>query len=131
MPVTASITSPVKSRIPAASLRRPNDRHKAITTAGDFTDFANHKKRQTHPCQWPTIKVNCNKALQDQSRTRWCIPTIQVQVQRRFLVMIQLNILSGRKAGAQSQPAVFLYRIGRASGNELQLDDDGIWQRSA
>jgi pSer/pThr/pTyr-binding forkhead associated (FHA) protein len=41
--------------------------------------------------------------------------------------MIQLTILSGRKAGAQSAARHFPFRIGRAAGNELQLDDDGIW----
>jgi pSer/pThr/pTyr-binding forkhead associated (FHA) protein len=43
--------------------------------------------------------------------------------------MIQFNILSGRKAGAQSAARRFPFRIGRAAGNELQLDDDGIWDR--
>jgi pSer/pThr/pTyr-binding forkhead associated (FHA) protein len=41
--------------------------------------------------------------------------------------MIQLNILSGRKAGAQSAARHFPFRIGRAAGNELQLEDDGVW----
>ena len=43
--------------------------------------------------------------------------------------MIQLNILSGRKAGAQSAARRFPFRIGRAAENELQLEDDGIWDR--
>ena len=43
--------------------------------------------------------------------------------------MIQFNILSGKKAGAQSAARRFPFRIGRASGNELQLDDDGIWDQ--
>jgi pSer/pThr/pTyr-binding forkhead associated (FHA) protein len=41
--------------------------------------------------------------------------------------MVQFNILSGKKAGAQSTARRFPFRIGRAPGNELQLDDDGIW----
>ena len=41
--------------------------------------------------------------------------------------MIQLNILSGRQAGAQSVARHFPFRIGRAPGNELQLEDDGVW----
>jgi pSer/pThr/pTyr-binding forkhead associated (FHA) protein len=41
--------------------------------------------------------------------------------------MIQLNILSGKKAGAQSVARHFPFRIGRAAGNELQLEDDGVW----
>ncbi len=43
--------------------------------------------------------------------------------------MIQFNILSGKKAGAQSAARRFPFRIGRASDNELQLNDDGIWDR--
>ena len=43
--------------------------------------------------------------------------------------MIQINILSGKKAGAQSVARRFPFRIGRAAGNELQLEDDGVWDR--
>jgi pSer/pThr/pTyr-binding forkhead associated (FHA) protein len=43
--------------------------------------------------------------------------------------MIQLNILSGKKAGNHSVARRFPFRIGRAAGNELQLDDDGVWDR--
>ena len=43
--------------------------------------------------------------------------------------MIQFNILSGKKAGAQSAARHFPFRIGRAPENELQLDDDGIWDQ--
>jgi pSer/pThr/pTyr-binding forkhead associated (FHA) protein len=43
--------------------------------------------------------------------------------------MIQLNVLSGKKAGAQLAARRFPFRIGRAPGNELQLDDDGIWDQ--
>ncbi|MGA2786494.1 MAG: FHA domain-containing protein [Verrucomicrobiota bacterium] len=43
--------------------------------------------------------------------------------------MIQLNILSGKKAGAQSAARRFPFRVGRAAGNELQLDDDGVWDQ--
>jgi pSer/pThr/pTyr-binding forkhead associated (FHA) protein len=41
--------------------------------------------------------------------------------------MIQLNILSGKQAGARSVARYFPFRIGRAAGNELQLEDDGVW----
>jgi len=41
--------------------------------------------------------------------------------------MIQLNVLLGRKAGSQMVVRHFPFRIGRAGGNDLQLDDDGIW----
>jgi pSer/pThr/pTyr-binding forkhead associated (FHA) protein len=43
--------------------------------------------------------------------------------------MVQFNILSGKKAGAQSAARRFPFHIGRALGNDLQLDDDGIWDR--
>ena len=43
--------------------------------------------------------------------------------------MIQLNILSGEKAGTQSVIRHFPFRIGRAAGNELQLEDDGVWDQ--
>ena len=57
---------------------------KAITTAGDFTDFANHKNVRLIRANGQTIKVNCNKALQDQSQDPLVYPNDQVQVQRRF-----------------------------------------------
>jgi hypothetical protein len=43
--------------------------------------------------------------------------------------MIQLNILSGKKAGGHTVARRFPFHIGRAAGNELQLDDDGVWDR--
>lgn len=43
--------------------------------------------------------------------------------------MVQLNILSGKKAGDQPVVRLFPFRIGRAAGNELQLDDDGVWDQ--
>jgi hypothetical protein len=41
--------------------------------------------------------------------------------------MIQLNILSGKKAGTHTVARRFPFRVGRAPGNELQLEDDGVW----
>jgi pSer/pThr/pTyr-binding forkhead associated (FHA) protein len=43
--------------------------------------------------------------------------------------MIQLNILSGKKAGAQPVARRFPFRAGRTPGNELQLEDDGVWDQ--
>ena len=43
--------------------------------------------------------------------------------------MVQLDVLSGKKAGKQSVARRFPFRIGRAAGNELQLDDDGVWDQ--
>jgi pSer/pThr/pTyr-binding forkhead associated (FHA) protein len=43
--------------------------------------------------------------------------------------MVQFNILSGKKAGAQSVARHFPFRIGRAAQNDLQLEDDGVWDQ--
>ena len=57
---------------------------KAITTAGDFTDFANHKKVWLIRASGQRIKVNCNKAIQDSSQDPLVYPNDQVQVPRRI-----------------------------------------------
>jgi pSer/pThr/pTyr-binding forkhead associated (FHA) protein len=43
--------------------------------------------------------------------------------------MIQLNVISGKKAGSQTDVRHFPFRVGRAPGNHLQLDDDGVWDQ--
>ncbi len=43
--------------------------------------------------------------------------------------MIQLNVLSGKKAGRETVARHFPFHIGRAAGNGLQLDEDGVWDR--
>ena len=43
--------------------------------------------------------------------------------------MIQLLILTGKKAAGQVIARRFPFCIGRAAGNDLQLDDDGVWDR--
>jgi pSer/pThr/pTyr-binding forkhead associated (FHA) protein len=43
--------------------------------------------------------------------------------------MIQLNVLSGKKAGNQIIVRHFPFRVGRAAQNDLPLDDDGIWDQ--
>ncbi|MFZ0826099.1 MAG: FHA domain-containing protein [Verrucomicrobiia bacterium] len=43
--------------------------------------------------------------------------------------MVQFDILSGKKAGARSAARRFPFHIGRAPGNELQLEDDGVWDQ--
>jgi protein involved in polysaccharide export with SLBB domain len=57
---------------------------KAITTAGDFTDFANHRKVWLIRANGQRIKVNCNKAIQDSSLDPLVYPNDQIQVRRRF-----------------------------------------------
>lgn len=43
--------------------------------------------------------------------------------------MIQLQILSGRQAGARWVARRFPVRVGRDAANDLQLEEDGIWDR--
>jgi pSer/pThr/pTyr-binding forkhead associated (FHA) protein len=43
--------------------------------------------------------------------------------------MIQFNILSGKKAGTHAVARHFPFHVGRASQNDLQLEDDGVWDR--
>ena len=43
--------------------------------------------------------------------------------------MIQLNILSGKQAGTYTVVRHFPFNVGRAQGNELQLEDDGVWDQ--
>jgi protein involved in polysaccharide export with SLBB domain len=57
---------------------------KAITTAGDFTDFANHKKVWLIRASGQRIKVNCDKAIQDAAQDPPVYPNDQIQVPRRI-----------------------------------------------
>jgi protein involved in polysaccharide export with SLBB domain len=57
---------------------------KAIQSAGDFTDFANHKKVRLIRANGQCIEVNCNKALRDSSKDLQVYPGDQIQVPRRF-----------------------------------------------
>lgn len=57
---------------------------KAITTAGGFTDFANHKKVWLIRATGQRVKVNCDKAFQDPSQDPLVYPNDQVQVPRRI-----------------------------------------------
>jgi hypothetical protein len=43
--------------------------------------------------------------------------------------MIQFDVLSGRQAGSRTVVRHFPFQVGRAPGNHLQLDDDGVWDR--
>ena len=43
--------------------------------------------------------------------------------------MIQLLILTGKKTAGQFIARHFPFCVGRAPGNDLQLDDDGVWDR--
>jgi pSer/pThr/pTyr-binding forkhead associated (FHA) protein len=43
--------------------------------------------------------------------------------------MIQLNVLSGKKAGSQTVVRRFPFSIGRAAQNDLQLEDAGVWDQ--
>jgi Inner membrane component of T3SS, cytoplasmic domain len=41
--------------------------------------------------------------------------------------MVQLNILSGKKAGSRWVVRHFPFQVGRAAESDLQLEDDGVW----
>jgi hypothetical protein len=43
--------------------------------------------------------------------------------------MIQLNILLGKKAASQIVVRFFPFYIGRANTNNLELEDDGVWDQ--
>ena len=43
--------------------------------------------------------------------------------------MVELHILSGTKADSRLAVRRFPFRVGRAGGNDLQLTDDGAWDR--
>ncbi|HZT23380.1 MAG TPA: FHA domain-containing protein [Verrucomicrobiae bacterium] len=45
--------------------------------------------------------------------------------------MVQLHVLSGKKAGYFSKVRRFPFSIGRAAENDLQLSDPGVWERHA
>jgi pSer/pThr/pTyr-binding forkhead associated (FHA) protein len=43
--------------------------------------------------------------------------------------MVQLHVLAGKQAGSRTVVRHFPFRVGRAPDNDLQLDDDGVWDR--
>lgn len=43
--------------------------------------------------------------------------------------MVQLRILSGKKAGNQMIVRHFPFNIGRSAGNDLRLEDEGVWDK--
>ena len=43
--------------------------------------------------------------------------------------MVQLKILSGKKAGTVWAARRFPVRVGRATGADLRLEEDGIWDQ--
>jgi protein involved in polysaccharide export with SLBB domain len=57
---------------------------KAITTAGGFTDFANHGKVWLLRAGGERIKVNCDKAFMDPSQDPLVYPNDQIQVPRKL-----------------------------------------------
>ena len=43
--------------------------------------------------------------------------------------MVQLQILSGKKAGADWVARHFPVRVGRTAANDFSLEDEGVWDR--
>ena len=101
---------------------------KAITSAGDFTDFANHNVKLIR-ANGEVIKVDVDKALEDPDAGSAGLSRRSGHGAAPDFLMVQLNILSGKKAGTRTVARHFPFRIGRAAGNELQLEDDGVWDQ--
>ncbi|MGC9942322.1 MAG: polysaccharide biosynthesis/export family protein [Verrucomicrobiota bacterium] len=57
---------------------------RAITAAGDFTDFANHKKVVLTQTNGQRIKINCDKVLAGEEPDPEVYPGDQIQVARRL-----------------------------------------------
>ncbi len=57
---------------------------KAITSAGDFTDFSNHKKVWLIRANGQRIKVNCDKVLAGKAEDPTVYPGDQIEVHRRI-----------------------------------------------
>jgi len=43
--------------------------------------------------------------------------------------MVQLGILTGKQAGNQTIARRFPFSLGRSPGNDLQLDEAGVWDK--
>jgi predicted component of type VI protein secretion system len=43
--------------------------------------------------------------------------------------MVQIQILSGKKAGTRWDARRFPVRVGRSRTNDLQLEEDGVWDK--
>ena len=122
--------SAAKSTAPAAKLYVGETTvTKAITAAGGFTPILPATKSGSSAPTASASRWITTDALQDPSKDPQVYPGDQINVPRRTLLMIQLNILSGKKAGAQSVARHFPFRIGRAAQNDLQLEDDGVWDQ--
>ncbi|MBU6400961.1 MAG: FHA domain-containing protein [Verrucomicrobia bacterium] len=42
--------------------------------------------------------------------------------------MVQFRVLTGKQAGAVARASRFPWRIGRASDNDLRLEEPGVWE---
>jgi len=42
--------------------------------------------------------------------------------------MVQLSILTGKQAGNRTIVRRFPFRVGRSPANQLQLDEEGVWE---
>ena len=43
--------------------------------------------------------------------------------------MVQIKILSGKKAGTEWSARRFPFKVGRAASNDVQLEDAGVWDK--
>ena len=98
---------------------------KAITSAGDFTDFANRKNVFLIRANGQRFKLNCDDILNGEAPDPPVYPGDQIEVTRRICLMVQLRILSGQMAGDVQVVRRFPFHVGRAADNDLCLDDGG------
>lgn len=43
--------------------------------------------------------------------------------------MVQLQVISGKQAGILWEARRFPVQVGRSAGNDLSLEDDGVWEQ--
>ena len=96
---------------------------KAIQAAGGLHRFCQPHKIKLIRATGQIIKVITTRRCKIRPRIPPVYPNDQINVSQKDLVMIQLNILSGKKAGSQTVARHFPFRIGRAAQNELPLDE--------
>ena len=92
MRLTVTVSSPQRVFYVGGEVKQPGRQlyvgettvTKAIQAAGDFTDFANHKKVKLIRQNGEVVTVNCVKALQDPTSDPAVYPGDQIQVPRRI-----------------------------------------------
>jgi hypothetical protein len=110
------------------ALRRRHHCHQSHQSAGGLTDFANHSKVWLIRANGQRIKVDYDKALENPPKTRRFIPATKSMWKNGFSDDSTQHSF-GKKGGQPTVVRRFPFRIGRAPENDLQLDDDGVWDQ--